>query len=183
MEDEKIIGLLFRRSEAGLDEVRKKYGALMQKIAFDVTHSREDAEEVVNDALLTVWNTVPPELPFSLSAYAAGIARKTALRRCRDEHRQKRSSGLPVEELAEALITDEDAADLSEQVQITRALEVFLSTLDEKSRIIFYRRFWGSESVADLASELGMTRVAVSVRLTRMRAELAQILKQEGVTL
>lgn len=183
MEDEKIIGLLYRRSESGLDEVHRKYGPLMEKVAFDITRRHEDAEEIVNDALLTVWNTIPPELPFSLSAYAAGIARKLALRRYRDNRRRKRSGQLPTEELAEELLSGEDEAALSDTVGITHALEVFLGTLDEKGRAVFYRRFWAEQSVGEIASALGMTSASVSARLYRMRTSLAQILKKEGINL
>lgn len=183
MEDEKIIGLLFERSERGLDELRTKYGPLLQKIAFDVLRSREDAEEVVNDALLGVWQTVPPEFPFSLSAYAAGITRKLALRRLRDGHAAKRGSALALEDLGDVLPQAETEEEVSDSRAITHAIEIFLGQLDEDGRNIFIRRYWGSESVATIAASLGMPRVSVSVRLNRMRIKLAEILKKEGITL
>lgn len=180
MEDAKIIGLLFSRDERGLGEIRSKYGKMMTKIAEEITSSPEDAEEIVDDALLGVWGAIPPELPASLPAYLVTVTRNKAVSRQRANASRGIDRFAPLDELADWLPSAEEMSDSRE---ILHAIEVFLGTLDEKGRIIFVRRYWGCESVKAIAGAVGMSSVAVGVRLSRMREKLAETLKKEGIEL
>ena len=71
--DQMIIKKLYERSEEAIKELSDKYGALCQGIANRILGNEQDAEECLNDALLAVWNTVPPEKPDPLSAYICRI--------------------------------------------------------------------------------------------------------------
>ena len=53
----------------------------------------------------------------------------------------------------------------------------------QQSRIlvIFMRRYWFSDSYKDIASQLGLSEKAVSVRLTRIRRQLREFLIQKKV--
>ncbi len=184
MEDPKIIGLLYERSERGLSEVQSKYGKQMSAIAYGICGNKEDADEVVNDALAALWAAIPPEYPDPLSAYVYRIVRNLALARVRTRASAKRSgSVIPVDELTEELISEEGIEELAESREITLALNEFLSLLDRRSRIIFVRRYWFSDNVADIAKRVGMNRVAVSMRLSRMRTSLAKLLNERGIEL
>lgn len=180
MEDTKIIGLLFNRDERGIAEIRNKYGKMMTKIAHDITSSAEDAEEIVDDALLAVWGAIPPELPASLPAYLVTVTRNKAVSRYRANASRGIDRLAALEELADWLPSAEEMSDSQE---IMHAVEVFLGTLDEKGRMIFVRRYWGCESIRSIAAAVGMTSVAVGVRLSRMREKLAETLRKEGIEL
>ena len=67
MEDQKIIALLFERSEQGMTELIAKYGKLLLRIAWNILGNALDAEECANDTYLSVWNAIPPEQPRSLA--------------------------------------------------------------------------------------------------------------------
>ena len=69
MEDSQIIQLFNERSEQAIVELSKKYGRLCSKIAINIVKSESDVEECVNDAYLSIWNTIPPTIPKSLTAY------------------------------------------------------------------------------------------------------------------
>lgn len=180
MEDAMIVGLLFKRSENGLSEIKSKYGAAMMKVAENITGSREDAEEVLNDVLAEIWRSIPPAYPTSLGAYVLRAARNTAVSRVRTMRHRSDARLLPIEELEPIL---PDAEEMDDSGEILHALEVFLGGLDAVGRDIFLRRYWASESVKSIASHLGMTQVAVSGRLNRMRRKFAEILQKEGVSL
>ena len=77
MQDDAIIELFFDRSENAIGELSVKFGRICMNTAENITQSREDAEECVNDAYLGVWNTIPPTRPTSLLAYVLRIVRKT----------------------------------------------------------------------------------------------------------
>lgn len=83
MEDTMMTELLYDRDEKGLAELRKKHSRLMMKIARGILRSPEDAEECVNDALLAVWDSIPPEKPEKLLPYVCRIVRRKAIDRLR----------------------------------------------------------------------------------------------------
>lgn len=185
MEDPNIIGLFYERSERALDEIQKKYGKEMERIACGICGDREDAEEIVNDALRVLWGRIPPEYPDPLSTYIFRVVRNLSLARFRDRNRQKRTATFvePLDELVESIAAVEEPEALSDAREITLVINEFLSRLDRTGRMIFVSRYWFSENVADIAKKRGMTRVAVSARLARMRKSLAKLLKERGIEL
>ena len=64
---------------------------------------------------------------------------------------------------------------------LARIIESFLDTLSEENRVIFMRRYWFSDSYADIAKHTGMTEKNVSVRLTRTRKQLREYLIEKEV--
>ena len=52
MDDDAIIELFFARSEQALQELDGKYGKVCHSLSYNILHSRQDAEECVNDAYL-----------------------------------------------------------------------------------------------------------------------------------
>ena len=50
MEDREIVEKLFFRDDTALEELEKKYGSRLLKLAGRFLRSREDAEEAVSDA-------------------------------------------------------------------------------------------------------------------------------------
>ena len=80
MDDRQIVDLYFARDERAIEETDNKYGRLCRRIAFDILHSREDAEECVNDTYAGVWNAIPPAKPDSLAAFLCRLTRNTALK-------------------------------------------------------------------------------------------------------
>ena len=47
MEDKEIIDLYWQRSDRAIEETDRKYGRYCGTIAYNICHSREDAEECV----------------------------------------------------------------------------------------------------------------------------------------
>lgn len=187
LDDNKIIGLLYERSEKGLDAIQRKYGQTMFGIANGICGNRQDAEEVVNDALQAVWRSIPPQYPDPLSSYVFRIVRNLSLTRVRTRTAAKRSGVvLPLDELTEAIVAGEPRNEGDEALdskQISDAINDFLSRQDRTGRVIFVRRYWYSDDVADIAKAVGLSRVAVSARLSRMRDRLSRHLKENGIEL
>lgn len=119
--DKRMTELIYARDEAGLRAAAERYGSLCRCIAAGILTSSEDAEECFNDALLAVWNSIPPNRPASLSAYICRITRNIALNRRRSATCRKRGGAeepLPFAELEECLpdradITATDSAEIS----------------------------------------------------------------------
>ena len=174
MDDKKIIDLLFERSEKVIQELSEKYGKLCHKIAQNILNNNSDAEECVNDTYLGVWNSIPPNHPESLVSYVCKIARNIACKRYNYNTASKRNSiyDVALEELEETLTSMKDVESEIESNQLTETIEQFLNTLDQKDRVIFMRRYYFSDSYAEISELTGLTEKNVSVRLTRLRNKL-----------
>lgn len=103
MEENQIIQLLFERNEDALAAVLQKYGRYCEIIVKNVLGNNTDADECVNDTLLDVWNSIPPNKPENLRTYVGKIARNNALDRLKRDTAKKRGGEMKaiVDELAD----------------------------------------------------------------------------------
>ena len=183
MEDEKIISLLFERSEQGMTELIHKYGRLLRRIASNILGNPQDAEESANDTYLAVWNAIPPEQPQSLSAFCCAIARNKALTRYQRETAQKRNSryDAALEELADSLPALGTVESEMEAREFSAAINRFLAAQRKEDRMLFVRRYYLGDGLTELARQTGRTPHSVSVRLFRIREKLQKQLRKEGL--
>lgn len=142
-----------------------------------------DAEECVNDAYLAVWNAIPPATPNPLAPFVCRIVRNLSLKRYSYNSAAKRNSMYDVAmgELEDCLASSADVAEAFEARELARFMEAFLDQLSQENRVIFLRRYWFSDSYADIARQVGLTEKNVSVRLVRMREKLRNFLSERGV--
>ena len=182
MEDSKIIELFFARSEQAITELSAKYGKLCMHLAGNILGNAQDAEECVNDAYLGAWNTIPPQKPDPLQSYICKIVRNVAITRYHANTALKRNSHYDValDELANSLCTSETAESYVHARELSHLLDRFLASLDTRSRVMFVRRYWYSDSVSDIANALHMRPNSVSVQLSRTRSKLRTFLIKEG---
>lgn len=184
MEDREIIALFNERSENAIAQVRSKYGACCRTIAMNILGSREDAEECVNDMYLKLWNSIPPNCPDNLKAYAVSVVRNRALSRWREKNREKRGGGeteLSLEELAELLPDGEgDPAASADAAALGRFIDGFLDRLPEKERLIFCARYYYMYPVTQISKKLGVSKSYVWAVLSRTRGALREALESAG---
>jgi RNA polymerase sigma-70 factor (ECF subfamily) len=182
MDDDKIIDLLFERSEQAIVELSKKYGTVLLKTAGNILNNKQDAEECVNDAYLVVWNSVPPKRPKKLLVYTCGIVQKLALKKYRTKSAQKRNGtfDLALEELEEFIPSNALVEDEALENELSKAVNEFLEKIKTADRIAFVKRYRLGESLTDIAGELHTTEHSISVRLYRIRKELKKFLIKEG---
>lgn len=186
MEDNRIIDLLFSRSEAALDALSQKYSRLYKGVLGGILCDACDVEECANDVLLAVWNSIPPNRPEHLPAYLCKIARHMGINRVKYQTRQKRDSGYTVtlSELDDCI--PDRAAQVgqdTESERIRTVLSDFLRELDVEMRVLFIRRYIYLESVTSLAERFGMRENHVSVKLLRARKKLKKLLEKEEIHL
>lgn len=182
MDDKRIIELLFERSEEGIDELREKYGRAMYGVSYNILGSREDAEECVNDAYLSLWNLIPPERPSPLYAYACRIVRNISLTRLKHKTQAKRDGDdISLNEIAELIPSDASVSDEFERAEITKCLNEWLETLPRDNLYIFMRKYWYMEKAERIAKALRISESAVYLRLDRMKKSLRKYLFERGI--
>ena len=185
MSDEEIVGLFFERSEQAIGELSRKYGRVFMRIAMNALGSKSDAEECVNDSLLAVWNAVPPENPDRLLPYAARIVRNIAVNRYKSRGFKARRLGMetPFGELSEILSSNRSPEDEACGRELAAFIDEFLAGQNEMGRMLFVRRYFFMDAIADIAKDAGMKPGAVRTRLFRIRTELKEFLQGKGVEL
>jgi len=182
MEDGRIVDLYFERSEDAITETKNKYGKYCRKIAYDILYSEEDAEECENDTYLKAWNAIPPTRPARLRLFLAAITRNTALNRYISARADKRAAVTDsvIDELADC-ISDPDADVGYDGVAIKDLLDRFLEFLPRTARIVFMRRYWYMNGIAEISKQCGMSESSVKVTLMRTRIKLKAYLEKEGI--
>lgn len=184
MEDRLILELFAQRTESAIRETRNKYGRMIRSIAFGILKRMEDAEECENDTYMKTWESIPPAKPRVFSAFLSKVTRNLSLDRYKQLHTQKRGSGeipLLLDELSEC-IPDRQTSDPIAEMTLKNLLNSFLRSMKKDARVIFMRRYWYGDSVAEIANKYGYSASKVKVSLMRSRNALETLLKTEGHT-
>ena len=181
MEEQEIIELINARDERGLSELENRYSRLIMKIALGVLTSRGDAEELVNDVLLCVWNGLSGERPDDLTAYICRIARRLTLNRLRYNTAAKRNFDL-LTELDECIPSRGCSPEaLTESGEISAAIDEWLDSLDEEKHRLFMLRYFYLRPLVDTAKSCGISRTAAASALLRLRRSLKKFLIERGL--
>ncbi len=186
MEDNRIVELYLLRDEAAIRQTAEKFGSRLRSLAYGIVHDRQTAEECENDTYLEAWNAIPPHEPRSyLYAFLARITRHLSLNCCRDRSRLKRSAFLCElsAEMEQCIPAPDDVERRIDDMALSRAINGFLSKLDEEKRTIFLRRYWYLDSIVDISRRFGLSKSKVKTTLFRCRGQLREYLKKEGYTL
>ena len=182
--DAELLELFFQRDQAALAGTQQKYGGLCCSIAHGILGSREDAEECMNDALLRLWESIPPEKPRSLAAYISVVVRNLACNRREASHTQKRGSGefaVALSEIEDTLASPENPERVIDTIAIGDALDRFLDGLPAETRVMFVLRYWSELSIREIAARCGCGQSKVKRTLLRTRRELKAYLEKEGL--
>ena len=182
MHDAEILQLFAARSERAIAETEQKYGRECKRLAARILGSDEDAEECFNDALMRIWDTIPPQKPDSLAAYLHVITRNLALNQRKQNSRLRRGGGeVPavLDELADCIPAADSVETAYDERSFLRRLERFLDTLQPDARRIFVRRYWYMNSCREIAEMYCLSESKVRVSLTRTRRKLKAFLEKE----
>lgn len=182
MEDLQIINLLFQRSETAVLLLQQKFGGLCRNVISHILPDCRDVEECVSDTYLRVWNSIPPQRPVRLDSYLARIARNVALDRSDYNMASMRKTSLAMayEELEACLPSRNNETDAAE---FRLFINQFLRKLPKEARIMFIRRYWYGESVAEIASACGCSEEKVKSSLFRTRNNLHTAMVKEEIYL
>lgn len=185
MEDNNIVNLFWNRDEDAIRETEMKYGAYCHTIAFNILSIKEDAEECVSDTWLSAWNSIPPQRPLNLRIWLGKVVRNCALNLWNRNHAKKRYNGMEelLEELADCLPSDDNATQTLEVKELSQFINNWLKNLSASDRALFIHRYWGGESLTDLARIWHTTPSKLAQKTYKMRCDLKSELQKEGVTI
>ncbi len=183
MEDRQIVQLFWARDEDAIRQSSTKYGRMLSRLSYSLLSSHEDAEECVSDTYVAAWNNMPTDFPDYLGAYLSKIVRRISINRLRYRERSKRGAGVTtlLDELSECIPDTFTPDDQYQNERLGELLRGFVERLDRDKRIIFIKRYFSSESIYEIAVEMGMSEGKVKSILFRTRESLKKILEKEGL--
>ena len=182
--DDEIVALYWRRDERALEETARRYETLMLGIGNGILENDSDSGECFNDALMAMWNSIPPEKPSSFKAYLAKTMRNLSINKLRDRQRIKRGGELhavSTEELFDVLVSPENTEKSVEDKLLREKIDEFIRSLSKKKRFIFISRYCLSQSAEKIALDLGISESAVFQDLRALRLKLKEKLSKEGL--
>ena len=183
MTDSQLIALFWERNEDAIVETDRAYGRRLFAISDRILHSEQDAEESVSDTYMKTWETIPPQRPSHFFAYLAKLCRNCSLMRLEWNSAAKRTAQIvTLTKEMEECIPDRREELRLEREELERLLNAFLDSISRESRIIFLRRYWYMDSVAQIADRFRISQSKVKTQLHRTRRKLKQFLEKEGIT-
>lgn len=136
---------------------------IMYRLALRITLSSQEAEDVVQDVIIKLWNMRDRLAEVdNLEAFALRMTRNLALDRQRMRVNQSESLDLA----AEAQQPDDDNADRQEQVESIRAV---MRLLPEKQRSVMQLRDFEGYSYKEIADILSISEDQVKISIFRAR--------------
>ena len=155
---------------------------MLQRLSVSIVRIREDAEECVNDAYVSAWNSMPENRPTFLGAYMSRIVRNLSLNLIEKKNAAKRKAELvPLEELEECISDSDDPSAWGDEGRVTAVINEFLGALPDEKRRIFVRRYFFNDTEDQIAETFGLSFTNVRVILYRMRLGLKERLKEAGL--
>ena len=160
-----------------------EYRILSRYAAHSAGSLGRDREEAESDALLRLWNAIPPHRPASLPAFLTTLMRRAAI----DKQRKiSRAGAIPshcltaLDELAELAPAENSTEEAVIARELGSLINRFLGELPPRRREIFLRRYYGLESIAEIARAMAISSSTVEKELKSVRDALKKKMESEG---
>lgn len=139
------------------------------RLALRITFDRAEAEDIVQDTLIRVWNKRDEwQQMDSIEAYCLTIARNLAIDRSQKMESQNLELTPETQEMPDAKMPDQ----LMEQNEQLSIIHQLINELPEKQRSILQLRDIEGKNYKEIAVILGLTEEQVKVNLFRARQRI-----------
>ena len=169
---------------AAFEQLVQRYTAMIFRVAMNITSSREDAEDIVQDAFLKAFlNLQRFEERSRFSTWLTRIAVNASLMKRRSSRRATIVS-MDQESDDGSTLADKVAdwkpnpEQLYSRAELKAILQRALASLPHSYRVVFWLRDVEGVSIADTAEMLGLTVPNVKARLFRARLKLREHLSR-----
>ena len=179
MDEKKLLRRLGKGDMAALESIIGKYSGYLYAVVSNVIRgqlSREDAEEVVSDVFLSLWNHRTELSVVSLRSYLAAIARNAAIDRLR-----ARKLTLPMDDDVLQIADGKTGLEPAVlQQELDAAVRDAVEGMSQPDREIFMRYYFYYQKISEIAEIMGLKTSTVTTRLSRGRTKLKAVLVERG---
>jgi RNA polymerase sigma-70 factor (family 1) len=176
--DRELSASLKQGEEGAITEIYRRYWSKLLPIAYNHTHEKQAAQEIVQEVLVRLWDRRESLEIESLSNYLAMAVKYAVLQALQKDKRRTSIANS---------ITDTNASnDGHSQIDaifLQQYINGVVEQLPEKCRLVFkYSREKG-KSVAEIGAELHMANKTVEAHLTKALKTLRYALKGVGLSI
>lgn len=182
-EDKRLLKEIVARRSAALSSLYDRYAGMLLALAHRVLGDLADAEEVLQEAFLQVWNQAERYDPArsSVSTWLVLITRSRAIDRLRSRRVAQRTASAADKEKRRTHTSPEGPADVFRQER-RRRLEEELARLPAEQRQVlemaFYRGMTQSEIASTTSIPLGTVKTRTLLAIKKLRRALSAELEE-----
>ena len=176
MNEYEIVNLIKEKNALGMQEFLRRYGALVRYVAEPILEDPGACEDCLQEVAHRVWERIGSfdEERGSFKAWITAITRNLALNMKRGAKPAESYEALSTELPSDSPGPEETAV----KNAAAEALKAAVDSLPKSERILIYRRFFYNQSLAQIAAETGLSERAAEGRIYRIKAKLAEMLKE-----
>ncbi len=184
-DDRRLVDGCAQRDPAALREIVRRYQPALSRFLSQLLGSPEDAEEVVIEVFLRVWQQADKfQGRASFSTWLYRIASNAAYDRLRRQARERRSAASTVfthgEHLSADLNAETLALDRLEQEERSSRLRQALSDLRAEDRLLLVLYYTEEKNYAEIAQITHCTYPVLKMRMMRARRRLSALLAAQA---
>ncbi len=182
-EDLALIERVQRRDEHALAKLYDRYAQLLYTLALRIVSTSEEAEDVLQDVFLQIWNRSNTYLKERGTVYSwvVTLTRNKAIDRVRSKRYKQQSKEVKLDDaayVAESQTTNpHQAVLLREYQEIVTAAQKRLSNVETK---ILDLSYYGGYSQTEIAKMLKMPLGTVKTKMRQAILKLRQVVRPSG---
>jgi RNA polymerase sigma-70 factor (family 1) len=174
LEDHLLVLGLNQSHSAAFEEIYSRYWFKIYRIAFNQTGNKEEAEELVQDVFLSIWNRRETIVINNLDLYLVISIKNKVYDLIRSKiNFRKYQEHIILKEIDFHFNTDE----IVNYTELTDAVEKVLSLLPEKSVHIFKKSRFENMNTKEIALQMKLSEKAVEYHITKSLKFLKENLK------
>ncbi|WP_244140782.1 RNA polymerase sigma factor [Kaistella flava (ex Peng et al. 2021)] len=172
---DQIISLLLSRDEKGFNYLYKNYSGALYGVIFRIVRYEEEANEVLQDVFVKIWNSVKSfdSNKASLYTWMLNIARNSAIDRLKSKSFQNDLQNQSIPDFV-----NDHVALSTEQKHEFNEIQKGVNTLRDDYKILINKAYFGGFTQEEIAEELGVPLGTVKTRTRAALLELKNILKE-----
>lgn len=172
--DEELLHLLREGSKDAFEAIFNRYWNSLYRIAYARLKSHEDAEEIVQDLLASLWRKRSELLIINLNQYLFVSVKRRVISSIRQRITHEKYWEYYKHFLPEGTTITEEVVEYND---LNTAIEKAMQHLPEKSQQVFRLNRLQGLSIAEIAENLKMPRRTIEYHLTQSLRELRLQLK------
>lgn len=162
--DYALTSLLKTGDDAAFTELYNRYWDKLFAVAYHRVNSEIEAEEIVQDVFLSLWNRrLQLELSHSIATYLAAAVKYQVINKLSRQHRKKVHM--------ETILVDEAGEESTElwfnEKELRQQLDIVVGTLPDKCRMVFLMSRVEGKSTREIAQSLQISEKTVEAHMTR----------------
>lgn len=179
-DDKELVRAIVERKEEAVAELYDRFSSLLMALAYRVLGNAQDAEEILQETFLQVWNQAARYDPSrsSVSTWLVLITRSRAIDRLRSRQVQQRTVTAAQQEKPTSHTSPTGVGDVLLQERQKRLGEE-MSQLPPEQRQVLELAFFGGSTQSEIAEQTGIPLGTVKTRTLLAMKKLRAALREE----